>query len=232
MQRRIIEKGIAKDRTWVFPNWGDIGFVRPMAQDNNVRRKFGATADDVLVLYAGNMGEKQGLHLVLDAADQLRKRTEIKFAMVGTGAARDELERTARRRKLDNVRFFPVQPLDRLPLMLMAGDIHLVIQQREAGDLVMPSKLTNILAAGRASIATADPGTTLYDILVGHQCGIVITPGSTKELVAGIVALAEGKDRREQLGRNARQYAESFLDKDGILMKFEGKLQALVESGA
>src|SRR5215213_7065094 len=147
MRRRVVEKGIPKDRTWLFPDWSDIGFVRPMTRDNEVRRELGAKPDDVLVLHTGNMGEKQGLGLVLEAADQLRGRAEIKFGMVGDGAAREKLERTARQRRLNNVRFFPLQPLERLPLMLAAGDIHLVVQHREAAGLVMPSRLTHILAA-------------------------------------------------------------------------------------
>jgi colanic acid biosynthesis glycosyl transferase WcaI len=176
------------------------------------------------------MGEKQGLELVLEAADRLTQRAEIQFVMVGGGAARKRLERAARQRRLDNVRFFPVQPLDRLPLMLAAGDIHLVVQRREVADLVMPSKLTNILAAGRPSIATVDPGTTISEVLNGHDCGVTVPPESATELASGIVALAEDAGMRERLGRNARRYAESYLKKDSILVGFEGRLRSLVRS--
>jgi colanic acid biosynthesis glycosyl transferase WcaI len=229
MRRRVVEKGIPEERAWTFPNWSDIDFVRPAPPDPAVRREFGAGPDDVLILYAGNMGEKQGLELALDAADRLKERPEIKFAMVGTGAARTKLEREARERKLGNVRFFPLQPLERLPLMLAAGDIHLVVQKREAADLVMPSKLTNILAAGRPSIATTEPGTALYDVLNEHDCGLITTPGNAEELMAAIVTLAEDARMRERLGRNARKYAEIHLDKDKILSGFEEKLRELAK---
>jgi len=232
MRRRVVEKGLPKSRTSLFPNWSDVEFVRPLPPDDQVREEFGAGPNDVLVLYAGNMGEKQGLDLVLDAADCLRERPEIKFVMVGAGAARERLERTARGRRLNNVRFFPLQPLERLPLMLASGDIHLVVQRREAADLVMPSKLANILAAKRASVATAEAGTALHQVLNEHDCGITTAPGSVEGLVAGIVTLAENAKMREQLGQNARRYAESHLDKDKILTEFESRLQELVKAGA
>jgi colanic acid biosynthesis glycosyl transferase WcaI len=232
MRRRVMDKGVPERSTWLLPNWSDIEFVRPMQRDNEVRQAFGAGPGDVLALYAGNMGEKQGLDLILDVADRLKEQRHIKFAMVGTGTTRDRLERTAASRGLANVRFFPAQPLERLPLMLAAGDVHLVVQRREAADLVMPSKLTNILAAGRPSVATADPGTALYAVLNNHDCGITTTPGNVQEVVASLVVLAEDSTMRERLGRNARRYAESHLDKEKILTLFETNMRELVSSGA
>src|SRR5215210_6145190 len=113
--------------------------------------------------------------------------------------------------------------------MLAAGDIHLVVQRREAADLVIPSNLTNILAAGRPSVATADPGTEIYEVLNEHKCGITTTPDSVTELVAGIVELASNAEMREQIGQNARLYAEKYLDKDEILSRFENALRDLIE---
>lgn len=228
MRYKILEKGISADRTRLFPNWSDIEFVRPLPQDDAVRQEFGAGPNDVLVLHAGNMGEKQSLELVLDAAEQLKDRTEIKFALVGAGAARAKLEEIAEQRRLTNVRFFPVQPLERLPALLAAGDIHLVVQRREAADLVMPSKLTNILAAGKPSIATADPGTALHDIVHGYECGVTTSPGSVAELAASVVELADNPGMRQRLGWNARRYAESYLDKGELLRDFENSLKELV----
>jgi colanic acid biosynthesis glycosyl transferase WcaI len=150
--------------------------------------------------------------------------------MIGEGAARENLERTARQRKLSNVRFLPVQPLDLLPFVLAAGDIHLVVQRRDVADLVMPSKLTNILAAGRPSVATVDPNTAVFEVLSGHDCGVTVQPESATELASGIATLAEDARMRERLGRNARRYAESYLKKDNILANFEGRLQQLVKT--
>ena len=81
-----------------------------------------------------------------------------------------------------NARFFPVQPLERLPRMLAAGDIHLLVQRSEAADLMMPVKLTNILAAGRPNVATAGPDTALHEVLNEHDCSVTIASGNVKGL--------------------------------------------------
>lgn len=228
MRQRIVKKEINEKHTRLLPNWAETEFVIPLPCDNEVRKEFGAGACDLLVMHAGNMGEKQGLDLMLNAAERLKEHEEIRFVMVGAGTARERLERLSRERGLHNVHFFPVQPLERLPRMLAAADVHLVVQRREAADLVMPSRLTNILSAGRPSIATADPDTALYEVVNGHDCGIVTTPGSAEELAESIITLAGDANLRKHLGENARRYAESYLDKDKVLSEFEDELRKLV----
>jgi len=229
MRRRIIEKGIPEKRTWLLPNWSDISFVRPLPHDNNFRRDVGIKDDQVLVMYAGNMGEKQGLELVIQAADSLRGNQRVEFFLVGSGAARTRLEQLASDLNLPNLQFLPVQPIERLPEMLAAADIHLVVQRREAADLVMPSKLTNILAAGRPSIATADEGTALHQVLTEHKAGIVTPPGNVSSLTDAIARMSIDPELRSELGRNARSYAERYLDKERILLEFEQRLLQLVK---
>jgi len=224
MRRRIIAKGVPEERTWLLPNWADIAFIRPMPRNNVFREELRIGDDQILFMYAGNMGEKQGLELVLQAADHLRYHHQLRFVLVGDGVAKRRLEQMAAEMKLTNVTFLPVQPNERLPEMLAAADVHLVVQKKEAADLVMPSKLTNILAAGRPVVATADPGTALYDLLTNYQAGIVTPSGHLEEFIDALKSLAESPALREQMGRNARLYAERYLDKERILTDFEEKL--------
>lgn len=228
MRQRMVAKGVAASRTWLFPNWADTTFIQPLPRNNSFRSGLGIAPNEVIILYAGNMGEKQGLEVVLHAADRMREAKDLRFVLVGHGAARERLLRMARDLGLANVLFLPVQSLERLPEMLAAGDIHLVVQKREAADLVMPSKLTSIMAAGRAVVATADPGTALHDIVTAHGTGIVTVPEDVDQIVQALKRLVQEPSLREEMGRNARKYAERHLDKDTILQDFEKKILELV----
>ena len=229
MRQRVIAKGTAGERTWLFPNWADIASIRPAERDNAFRAGLGFGPETLLVLYAGNMGEKQGLDSVLEAADRLGDQKNIQFLMVGSGAARPRLEQRAHALGLKNLRFLPVQPLEKLPEMLAAGDIHLVVQRRDAADLVMPSKLTNILAAGRPCVATADPGTALAEVVAGHGTGLVTPPEDPTALAEAIAVLAADAALRARCGEVARAYAERHLGRDSILSAFESDLLTLTE---
>ncbi len=228
MRQRVIIKGAAEERAWLFPNWADIASIRPAERDNAFRAGLSFGPETLLVLYAGNMGEKQGLDSVLEAADRLREQKNIQFLMVGSGAARSRLEQRAQALGLENLRFLPVQPLKKLPEMLAAGDIHLVVQRRDAADLVMPSKLTNILAAGRPCVATTEPDTALADVVQGHETGLVVPPEDPVALAEAISKLAVNAALCTRFGDHARTYAENNLDRDAILSRFERQLEDLV----
>jgi colanic acid biosynthesis glycosyl transferase WcaI len=227
MAARIRDKGVAPERVHLLPNWADLEDIKPGARRNVLRRELGLDAE-IMVLYAGNMGEKQGLEVILDAAAITRYNRNIRYVFVGEGAARKRLMDRAQLLGLETVSFFPLQSRDRFPLLLNAADIHLVVQKQKAADLVMPSKLGNILAAGRAFIATAWPETELGRVTTESQAGLLIPPEDAGALAQAIVCLAQDEDAREKMGLRARQFAEAWLGREKIMAEWERLLYGLV----
>lgn len=93
----------------------------------------------------------------MQAVQRLVDRKDLLFVICGEGSERQTLRTQAQ--ALGNVRFVPLQPLERLNALLKLADIHLLPQRADAADLVMPSKLTGMLASGRPVVATAQPDT-------------------------------------------------------------------------
>ena len=149
------------------------------------RKRWGIAKFTRVVLYSGNMGKKQGLEIVLQAAAQLRQEPDLLFLMVGTGAAQEELVQQAEQLQLHNLRFYPLQPYEDLPALMALADIHLVIQKKGAADAVLPSKLTTILAVGGECVITAEANTEL-GLLCQEYPGIAkwIEPENVQVLAA------------------------------------------------
>jgi len=225
ISQRMLElaraKGVPLGRLVSFPNWVDVAELAPPEGPNPVRQELGIAPDQIVALYSGTMGRKQGLELLAQAADRLQDRSGLVFVFCGDGAGREEL--VALCDGLPDVRFLHLQPLERLGALLGMADMHLMPQQAGAADLVMPSKLTGMLASGAPVVATCAKGTELARVVADR--GLIVPPGDADALARAICALADDKDLRTRLGANARDYAEQHLSRDKVLAAFEKALE-------
>lgn len=221
MVSKIQEK--AKKEVLLFPNWTDTKLFYPIQDRGEIKKEFGYSPEDKIILYSGSIGEKQGLNAILDVADQLRKIENLKFVICGSGPYKQQLENLTRELGLANVNFLPIQPFENFNRFLNLADVHLVIQKAKASDLVMPSKLTTILAVGGLAIITADPGSGLHSLVKEHNMGILVKAENTDALKEGILNVI--RNDFSHINKNARQYAETFLAVDKIMFTYERTMQ-------
>lgn len=223
MLMRLNEKGVPSTHTALFPNWVDTRQIFPISGYNILRRELGLEDHHQIILYSGNMGQKQGLEVLIEAARRLVSENDLLFLLCGEGAARSQLEVLAN--DLPNVRFLPIQPLERLNELLNLAGIHVLPQSAAAADLVMPSKLTGMLASGRPVIVTAHPGTELANVM--DTLGRVIPPGQPDHLADAILSLVRQPEIRLELGQRGRAYVEQIWAKELVLESFLLSLQSL-----
>lgn len=224
MRRRLILKGVAPDRTRLLPNWADLAAIRPLNGVSSLRAELGISADTVVALYAGTLGEKQGLEVLAETARRLEGSPEILVAVAGDGPGRARLAEAAS--STQRLRLLPLQPPERLNDLLNMADLHLLPERPEAADLVMPSKLGGMLASGRPVIATVRADGAVAAAIGG--AGVVVRPGDAVALAGAISDLARDSARRAELGQAARGVAEREWDREAILTRFDSDLQALI----
>lgn len=229
-------KGVVPENLVFFPNWVDLAAVTPAGPvstsnasgvSGGYRAELGIPRDAVVALYSGNMGMKQGLEILPEVARLCGNAEnslglELYFVFCGQGAGRPLLEEACR--SVPNVRLLPLQPAERLGELLTMADIHLLPQRADAADLVMPSKLTGMLASARPVIATAGTGTELAQVVNG--CGLVVEPENAQAMADAVCLLAKEPEIRRSLGEAGRAWAEQNLDRDAVLRKYEKVLAA------
>ena len=219
MCAKLLAKGIAPDRVFEMRNWADARFAPDPAGAEAIRAEWGLDGR-IVAFYSGNIARKQGIEILVEAAQLLQHRTDIAFVICGEGPNRAELERQAA--GLSNVQLHDLQPAARMGAMLTMADLHLLPQIAGAADLVLPSKLTNMLSSGRPVIATCDPGTGLFAEVDG--CGLVTPPGDAAALAAAISTLAGDPARRAELGKAAAERAVERWSKSAIIAGALAKL--------
>lgn len=227
MVSRLVEKGVPADRAIEFRNWVDVDAMPVFASSNTrLRGELGISPDEVIALYSGNMAAKQGVGALADVAALLEKRqAPVTLVLCGGGPARAELEVLCKERT--NVRFLPLQPQDKLAELLGTADIHLLPQRPEAADLVLPSKLTGMLASGRPSVAMAAPQSGLGKEVSG--CGLVVE-ANAQAMTQAILDLAADREWRQVLGANARRRAEDRWRKGELIAGFERDIKSVIGS--
>ncbi|MET0637345.1 MAG: WcaI family glycosyltransferase [Chitinophagaceae bacterium] len=201
-----------------FPNWVDSNELYPIYRTVGLKEKFGFNDNEKIVLYSGAIGEKQGLENILLAAGQMNE-LPVRFVICGSGPYKEKLQEMGERRGLTNVTFLPLQPKESFNDFLNAADLHLVLQKANANDLVMPSKLTGILAVGGAALVTAPVGSSLYNYISSYKIATLAEPEDLSALINGISkVLFDGS--HTSTSQNAYRFADEFLNIDRIIPNF------------
>ena len=222
MCAKLVDKGIPPSRVVEMRNWADARFVADPVGAELIRKEWGL-GQRLVALYSGNIARKQGIEILVEAARLLAHRTDIAFVICGEGPNRAALEEQAA--GLTNIQLHDLQPAERMGAMLAMADLHLLPQIAGAADLVLPSKLTNMLASGRPVVATTEPGTGLYAEVDG--CGAVSAPGDAQALAASIAALADDPEARARMGAEARRRAEERWSKGAIIARAVAEMDRL-----
>lgn len=213
MVDRLAGKGIDASKRVLFQNWVDTDAIRPLDSVEDFRQELDIPDGVFVLLYSGNMGEKQGIEVLIETAKLLSDRRDVLFVICGDGSSKLRLMEMAG--GLENVKFLPLQPFDRLNELLNLADAHLLPQRADAEDLVMPSKLTAILASGRPVIATVREGTQIANVV--KDCGVVVNPGDAHGMRDAIVVLVGDAEKRTRLGKAGRDFAMHNWNKDRVL---------------
>jgi glycosyltransferase involved in cell wall biosynthesis len=199
----VAARGVDARRIEVIPNWVDEQLFRPGDPS-----AFNAGFDDgrFTVMFAGNLGEMQGLNVVTEAATLLRERDDIGFVLVGDGVARRGLEAAVSERGLTNVSFVPPQSVDRMADVLAAADVQLVsLKDTPLLRVTMPSKIQATLASGRAVIGAVagDAARTIE----ASGAGITVPPGDATALARAVVQMRDlGREALQEMGSAGRAY--------------------------
>ncbi len=222
-------KQVDADKLYFLSNWAEVSFLEPtlavVEQSMRMRQSLDIPLPAVVCLYSGNMGAKQGLEILAQAALALTFRRDIYFVFCGQGPGKAILQRLCAH--VANVRFLDLQPMEQLPALLAMADIHLLPQKADAADLVMPSKLTGMLASGRCVVATAASGTELAQVV--QWCGLVVEPENDTAFTQAIVTLADDPQQRQAMGAGGREYALAHIDKHRVLKAFEDALLTVID---
>ncbi len=218
MRDRLRHLGI-RTPVEVMPIWADTDTVYPLPEPEGVPSQ---------IVYSGNLGRKQGLGQIVDLAAALqRHRPDVQVVIRGNGGERAALAAIVECRALTNVRFADLLPASALNVGLSRGQLYLVPQAPAAADCAVPSKVYNIMAAGRSFVATAAEGTSLWHLQQASGAFVCVPPNDTAAFVDAVLRLVDDAPLRRELGARGQRFILRHHAKQKVLGDFTRLLDDL-----
>jgi colanic acid biosynthesis glycosyl transferase WcaI len=218
-------KGVGDGRLVLFPNGVTLPDLSERPARGAFRARHGVTDGEFLVVYSGNLGVKQGLEIVVEAARHLSPG--IRIIICGEGAQRARLADHIRRHELRNVTMLPLQADAAYREMLVDADLCVITQQPGSGGFFFPSKLLTTLAWEKPVLTVADEDSELVCALREGGFGVNVEPGQPEKLARALEHLSAHRTELRQYAAAGRRYVEQF-EMQKVLREFVRELHALV----
>ena len=231
MKERILCKVPEKENSiYVIHNWADANRVFPIEKENiRLFDGFGV-GNKKIIVYSGNLGLYQPLEVMMGAANELKDREDILFLFVGNGGKKVKIQNLAESLELDNIKFLPFQPLDRLSESLSLADVSLMGIYPENEGVIMPSKLYSLLAIGKPIICVADPESEVAKILEQAKAGTQSSVNDPKELAGKILGIIDNQEKAIAMGKNGRKYFLEHFERKIITRQWNIILNKLISN--
>jgi glycosyltransferase involved in cell wall biosynthesis len=217
--------GVPANRIHRVRNWARLG--TPTETLHGTRARLGWAISDFVCLHAGNIGQKQGLDNLLDAA-KLLQDPDMKIVVSGDGNDRDRLIARASALNLRNLSFIGLQPAGQFESMLRAADVLLLQQRSTVNDMALPSRLTAYFAAGRPVVAAVAPTSGAAREIQAAGAGIVVSADEPSALAASLTHLRASPDTARRLGTAGNDHARRVLSGDRALAGYDRLLENLL----
>ncbi len=225
MRAKIIQKGVEEEKVILFEPRAPEELVDIQRQEGTEFRQRYGLEGKFIVTHSGNLGLKQGLDVILDAARMSQGDGSLMYLLVGNGSARENIARRAAKMELENVRFLPLLDSRDFRGLLAASDVCLVTQRKSVSDIVFPSKTVTYLAAGCAVIASVNSGSEVAQTIRESGAGAVVQPEDAEALQKAVCELRASN--LEERRRNAREYAALRWSSARVLGFLERSLVAV-----
>ncbi|KAA0098130.1 glycosyltransferase WbuB [Mycolicibacterium sp. P1-18] len=222
----VRELGIDERKVKVVRNWAHLATVAP-GDSAAAKAALGWPTGVTLAVHTGNLGVKQGLENVVDAA-RLADETgaPVHFFLVGDGCQRKKL--TALARGISRLTF--VDPLSEAdyPLALCAADVLLVNEMPGVTAMAVPSKLTSYFHAGRPVIAATDPGGVCAEEIAAADGGTVVRAGEPRALLDAVLEIGSDAAAAARFGANGQRYRQVVLDERGAMQQWSTVIEEVL----
>jgi colanic acid biosynthesis glycosyl transferase WcaI len=212
----VDKKGIEKEKTYLWPNWINVAEANSHGTKGSFRSKFPQYADKIIIGYAGNIGVKQGLSVLVDLSERFKHRKDLIFLIIGQGGDVDNLKKYASQKGTTNLDFIDFLSQEEYYNFLSDVDVVFISQKKDSGDVYFPSKLLGIMAKEKLTFVSADVDSEIYKVITENKLGITSDFGKIDQLEEQLTDYLNNPENFAIYRTNAYRYVQQF-DREYVL---------------
>lgn len=221
MKIKVIEQGVDKEKIHSIVNWFDDRTVKEVPWGNNrFVKKYNLEKGKFYIQYAGTMGYVFDYKMVLYLADKLKEYKDIEFHMIGQGSQKEKFIDEAKKRKLTNIHFFPLEPQDMVSDVYSACSVCLIPLKKGIIGNSVPSKAGLLMACNRPIVNSVDEGTDYYNLFNDNEIGISASNSDPDEVMSAILSLYEDSSKRELFAHNGYYFGKKYYSRSFNTQKY------------
>jgi glycosyltransferase involved in cell wall biosynthesis len=222
----ILPRFVNGDNLKIIPNFVDTDLYKPLRQNLKLPAIFGDVNDKIKILYAGNIGFYQDWDPLFFAAKEFLDEN-IEFWIIGEGVQKEYLISEVQNQNLINIRIFPYQSRELIPIINNCADIHFIAINQQMEQEGFPSKVYTIMACAKPLVVVTGQVTPLFNFLQDKNCAELVTENRNINFTNAIRKLANNKELRDELGNNGYQVISSNYSKKVVVSKYSNLLNSL-----
>jgi hypothetical protein len=215
-QASLISKYVSADKINVIPLWSGFRNFSPVTKGSNPFISENRLNGKFIIQYSGNMGLTHNIEILLEVAKNTIKRKDIIFQFIGRGQkwykVKDEIEQN----ELVNCMILPFQPDSLVKYSLAAADISVVLVEPGAADMMLPSKVYNLLATGSPLITISPDGSELHKLVDRLRVGKNFCDNDVQGITDFIIAMKESSEHLKEYRNNALSASLEYSPENAV----------------
>ena len=225
----IKKKGISEEKIYLWPNWINVAEANRQGTKGEFRKKFPQYADKLIIGYAGNIGIKQGLSVLIDLSKEFEGRNDLVFLIIGQGGDILNLKAYAQQKQTKNLDFIDFLSQEDYFNFLSDADIVFLSQKKDSGDVYFPSKLLGIMAKEKLIFVSADKDSEIYKVVTDNKVGASSDFGDIVHMRSLLNNYLHDKEQFEPYKMNAYKFVQQF-DRAVVMKDFFRQIAGLQAS--
>lgn len=222
----IRQKDIPNEKIYLWPNWISVADANAQGQKQAFRNKFPKYRDKIIVGYAGNVGIKQGLSVLIDLCKRFEDQPDLVFLIIGQGGDIDNLKRYAQQQQVKNLDFIDFLSQEDYFHFLTDADIVFLSQKKDSGDVYFPSKLLGIMAKEKLIMVSADKDSEIYKVVNSNKVGLSADFGDIDYMERLLHSYLHDRPAFDEYKSNAYRFVQQY-DRQPVLQDVFSQIERL-----